>query len=198
MQSEEHAERSCELIVAVKWIRNRHVCNSRVAHIVGRSYVNAGFHKRCLSTTLQIFQPVRKTVLLHRSKFYYLFPFILCFFWSISCKSYLSWQKLSSCYSKCQSEQLNSVLFWEDWLQNCQHDRGFGPVSLPCFRGSLWDRGRQKRHSHRGQGQGNLATLASEIQAWLYHLQGDFSKGKNLLQSSREICCYFYYYYYYF
>lgn len=59
-----------------------------------------------------------------------------------------------------------------------QCDGGFGPVSLPCF-GAASGPEMAESYSCRKQGQRNPSHPASEMQAWLYHLQGDFSKGES-------------------
>lgn len=78
---------------------------------------------------LQIFQPVRKTDLLHKPNFYSV-SFHLVLFCPY-CVKVISHNK--GCLPVTQSMKVNnwSVLCWEDWLQHHQCNRGFGPVSRP-------------------------------------------------------------------
>lgn len=134
--------------------------------------------------SLQIFRPVRKTDL-HKPNVYSVFFHLVLF--CPYCVKAVSHNK--SCLPITQSMKVNnwSLLCWEDWLQNHQCDGGFGPVSRQpqqeVVEASLLPKA--------GRGKGIWVMLASKMQAWLCHSQGDFSKGKTSFQSSGEVCCYF-------
>lgn len=169
VKSEEHAKRSVKLMVPVKQIRNWHASKSLFLYAVHNSITVFNHH------SLQIFQTGNLLFFINPVFIVSCHLVLFCPY----CVKVISHNK--SCLpvtlkeSKWTIEQCTVV---GSWLQTAS---AMGDLDLcPCpVPGQPLDRRWRSLTAAESRGRGIRVTLASEMQPWLKHLQGDFSKGES-------------------